>query len=76
MKVYLEKPIELYGIRVGHTYEGLKYLIEHYTHTLEHAVMQKKISDPDRQHCEKMIANFKQHVLLYEKQKAEQQPKL
>lgn len=71
MKIYLDAPIELYGIRIGHTYNGLKYLIEHYTHTLALAVAQRKISEADKQHCEKMIDNFKLHVALYEKQKAE-----
>lgn len=69
--VYLPEPITLYGIRIGHTYEGLKHLIEHYTATLQHAVAQKKISDKDKIHCEKMIENFKLHVQLYEKHRTE-----
>ena len=67
MKTYLDTPIELFGIKVGHTYNGLKQLVAHYTHTLPLAVAQNKISEPDRQHCEKMIENFKVHIQLYEK---------
>jgi len=70
LKIYLENPIELFGEKVGHTYEGLKHLIEHYTHTLAHATAQQIISEPDRQHCEKLIEKLKLHAALYEKQKA------
>jgi hypothetical protein len=67
MKTYLDTPIELFGIKVGHTYDGLKELITHYTHVLQIAVAQNKISETDRQHCEKMIKNFRVHIQLYEK---------
>ena len=67
MKTYLDTPIVLFGIKVGHSYDGLKELVAHYTHVLPMAVAQKKISDNDRQHCERMIENFKQHIQLYEK---------
>lgn len=70
MKIYLEEPIELFGEKIGHTYEGLKHLIDHYTHTLAQAIAQNKISVPDRQHCENLIEKLKLHVALYEKQKA------
>lgn len=69
MKIYLENQIELFGEKVGHTYEGLKYLIDHYTQVMNIATPQQ-LNDNDRQHCQRMIEKFKLHVALYEKQKA------
>lgn len=68
MKIYLENPIEINGIKIGHTLEGLKYLINHYTHTMNIAT-REQLNDTDRAHCAKMIENFKIHVQLYENQK-------
>lgn len=71
-KIYLDEPVELYGIRVGHTYQGLKYLVHHYTHVMQHAT-KAQLNDADRQHCQKMITNMQLHLQLYEKQMAEAQ---
>lgn len=65
-KVYLESPIEIDGTRIGHTYEGLKYLIDHYTLTMNNATPQQLNID-NRQHCATMIENLRLRVALYEK---------
>jgi hypothetical protein len=66
MKIYLDEPITLYGIRVGHTYEGLKYLIDHYEHMLSIA-RPNQMDDKARAHCQWLIENLKQHLQLYER---------
>lgn len=69
MKIYLDEPIVIDLEKIGHTYEGLKYLIDHYTQVMNIATPQQ-LNDNDRQHCERMIEKMKLHVALYEKQKA------
>lgn len=66
MKIYLDEPVTLYGIKVGHTYEGLKYLIKHYEHILKISTP-AQLGDKERQHIAWLIDNYKQHIELYEK---------
>lgn len=66
MRTYLEEPIYLYGIRIGHTYDGTIELIAHYTNCLDIATPQQ-MDDQARQHCKIVIENLKQHKALYEK---------
>lgn len=63
-KVYLPNPIMLAGdIRVSHTAQGCQYKIEHYKHILATAT-KKQLTDADRQHVQKTIENFAQHLQL------------
>ena len=64
MKIYLDEAIEIKGIRVGHTKEGLTYLIEHYEHILKISTPQQ-LGDKERQHIAWMLTNYKQHIELY-----------
>lgn len=66
MPTYLEQPIYLYGIRVGHTYQGTIDLIGHYTHCMSIATPQQ-MNNEARQHCALLIENLKEHKALYEK---------
>jgi hypothetical protein len=63
-KVYLDEPIVIKGIKIGHTKEGLKYLIEHNEHILKIATA-KQLGDTERQHIQLLIVNYKQHLALY-----------
>jgi hypothetical protein len=64
LRIYLETPIEIHGIRIGHTKEGLEFLIEHWTNMPK----KEKLSTADLQHLDRMITNFKQHLELYKSQ--------
>lgn len=64
-KIYLDEKIKINGIEVGHTYEGLKYLIHHYEHLLTIATAQQ-MNDKARTDCAKLIENLKIHKELYE----------
>lgn len=66
-KIYLDEPITLHGIKVGHTHAGLKYLIDHYTTTMNNATDTQLTTD-NRQHCQKMIDNMRIHLELYERE--------
>jgi hypothetical protein len=67
MKVYLEDPVELYGIEVRHTYDGLIFLIDHYSHIRANA-RPEQMDMKARQHCTWLIENLTVHKALYEKQ--------
>ncbi len=70
MKIYLEEPITIDGIKVHHTEEGINHLLEHYELMLEIANVRKyKIDDKGRNHISWLIDNFKIHKQLYENQK-------
>lgn len=66
-KIYLDEPIELYGIKVGHTHKGLIHLIDHYTKVLT-TTTEKTIDNPTRNHFKIMIERLNIHLQLYEKQ--------
>ncbi len=63
-KIYLEEMIEIKGIKVGHTKDGLKYMIDHNEQILKVATA-KQLGDKERQHIALMVANYKQHLELY-----------
>jgi len=65
-KIYLDSPIEVDGTKIGHTYEGLKYLIHHYTVSMNNATPQQ-LNDSNRQYCTMLIANLELRVALYDK---------
>lgn len=67
MKIYLDEKIKINGVDIGHTYEGLKYLIDHYEHILKISTPQQ-MDDQARQHCTKVIENLKIRKTLYESQ--------
>lgn len=66
MKIYLDEPITIKGIRVGHTKQGLEFMIAHQTKLLKMAP--EKFAEKDRQHAEKVIEQYKQHLELYQYQ--------
>lgn len=61
--IYLTDPIEINGIKIGHTQDGLEYLIDHYKILLTH-----KQSQENKQYMELLITNWEQHLQLYKKQ--------
>ena len=65
MKIYLDEKIKINGIEVGHTYEGCKYLIDHYTHMLANA-RPEQMGEKEKQHCKWLIQNLTIHKQLYE----------
>lgn len=64
-KIYLDQKLKINGIEVGHTYEGVIYLIHHYEHLLTIATPQQ-MNDKARTDCAKLIENLKIHKELYE----------
>lgn len=70
MQTYLTEPIYLYGIKIGHTYQGTIDLIAHYQHIL--AIAQPhQMDERARQHCKQLVENLLTHKALYEKYQAE-----
>lgn len=67
-KIYLTQPIKVLGIEVKHTEEGLRYLVDHFSHCLAISTA-KQISKPDREHAQKIITQYKQHIDLYEQER-------
>lgn len=63
MKIYLDEPVTIKGIRIGHTKEGLQFMIAQQTRLLK--ISPEKFSDKDRQHAERCIEQYKQHLELY-----------
>ena len=64
--VYLDVPVVIHGITIRYSYEGCKYLIEHWTAILE-------ITDDkrtDKAHIRWLIEQWQQYIQLYEKQNA------
>lgn len=64
--VYLDEPVKIGGINVKYSYEGCKYLIEHWSAILE-------ITDDkrtDKAHVRKLIEQWEQYVQLYEQHNA------
>ncbi len=70
--VYLTEPIELGGVKIHHSYDGLAYLIDHYQHILSFPVNEQKIKSEHRQHIENLIKNYTFHRQLYEHERASQ----
>ena len=66
MIVYLDEPIFIEGVKIGHTYEGLKHLVEHYSRCMEIATPQQ-MNDKARAHCQSLITDYQLHIKLYEK---------
>jgi hypothetical protein len=66
-KIYLESAILIKGIKVLHTEEGLKYLIHHYEELLQ--LPKRNTTQKVIEHMQWCIANWKQHVTLYEQEK-------
>lgn len=62
--VYLDKPVKICGIDIRYSYEGCKYLIEHWTAILEITDDKKT----DKAHIRKLIEQWQQYIELYEKQ--------
>jgi hypothetical protein len=68
-KIYRAEPITIKGIRIGHTKEGLQFMIDHQTKILtEHKA---KLSINDQDHIAKQIINYRQHLELYRIQEEE-----
>lgn len=66
MKVYLDEPIEINGYKIGHTKEGIKYLIDHYEHILKIATP-AQLGEKERQHIQfTLLVNLKIHLQQYE----------
>jgi len=65
-RVYLQEPIELAGIIVQHTYEGLLYMIDHYTQVLAMPLSEQQLKYEHRQYIQKLIDNYNIHLQLYE----------
>lgn len=66
--VYLENPVVISDITIRYSYEGCKYLIEHWTAVLE-------ITDDkrtDKAHIRWLIEQWGQYIELYEKANAGQ----
>lgn len=70
--VYLTEPIELSGVKIHHSYDGLAYLIDHYQHILSFPVNEQKIKGEHRQHIETLIKTYNFHRQLYEHERASQ----
>lgn len=66
-RIYLDEMITIDSIKIGHTLEGLKYLIDHYTHIMNNAT-KTQMDDKARQHFQVMITDMQLHLHLYEKQ--------
>lgn len=62
--VYLDTPVVISGIAIRYSYEGCKYLIEHWTAILEITDDKKT----DKAHIRKLIEQWHQYIELYEKQ--------
>lgn len=65
MKIYLDEPIEIRGIKIGLTLEGLKYRVQQYQKILTTA-RGDQLTDKERAHLKFLINNYNQHILLYE----------
>jgi hypothetical protein len=63
-KVYLEESIFIKDEEIGHTKEGLVYLIDHYE-TILTISSAKQLSDPHREHIKFMIKKYQRHIELY-----------
>lgn len=62
LAIYLDTPIVIKGIKVSHTKEGLEFLLNHYVNMPR----KEKLAQSDLQHMERLIANFKISLDLYE----------
>ena len=62
-EIYLENQIQVGEEKVGHTVEGLHYMIDHYKHVLTTGVSTR--SSDMRQHMESMIKKWELHLELY-----------
>jgi hypothetical protein len=75
LKIYLDTPVMINGVRIGHTQDGLIYLIQHYEHMLTmnpvNRVTGPARSDKDTEYMRTMIANLKWHLELYKKEEAQ-----
>jgi hypothetical protein len=75
LKIYLDEPIEIHGIKITHTQEGLEFLIQHYKHMLTMNPVNKVTgparSKQDSEHMLKLIENWTIHLELYKKKEAE-----
>jgi hypothetical protein len=65
MTIYLDEPIHIAGIKVSHTREGLKFLIDHYTGMLSKRPEARTMQATE--HMQSLITNWKLHIELYEK---------
>jgi hypothetical protein len=75
-QIYLAIPVELFGVKVTHTREGLEYLIEHYTKMLTmnpvNVSVGKARSQKDEDYMKSLITNWTWHLELYKKEEAQQ----
>lgn len=66
-KIYLEDTIVVEGEEIGHTREGLIYLIDHYETILKIST-RTQLSDVHRQHIEEnILKKYRKHLDLYSK---------
>jgi hypothetical protein len=69
MKIYLDNAIEINGIKIHHTKEGLVHQIAHYEKMLTmnpvNWVIGKARKDEDTEYMKRLITNWKQHLELY-----------
>jgi hypothetical protein len=61
--IYLTDPVLIAGIKVGHTEQGLRYLIDHYRCLLK---LEYKRTPEEIAHMEFLIKNWEIHLKLYE----------
>lgn len=62
-EVYLENIIEIDGHKVGHTKEGLEYLIEHYKYLLTINTKTRPVNITE--HMSDLIKKWELHLELY-----------
>ncbi len=64
--IYLQESIIIEGVEIGHTKEGLQYLIDHYTKVLSVHVNENVRSKETSTHMESLIENWKRQLHLYD----------
>lgn len=65
MKIYLDEKLTIESSEISHIYQGVIYLVDHYTGILSR-ITSAQISDVDRQHLQALIQKLKIHQHLYE----------
>lgn len=62
-EIYLENQIQVGSEKIGHTKEGLEYMIDHYKHLLTTGI--DKRPQDIKQHMEMLINKWEFHLELY-----------
>ena len=66
LKIYLDNPIEIEGVKIGLTVQGLHYMRDHYEGILTRA-LNEQLGDNERKHLRKIIDDYTFHIALYER---------